>query len=466
VIRAAAPGVAPEPIVMSEILLVEDRESLRAMLSETLEREGYRVESVATGDEAVRRLQEGRRYALVLTDLKLPGADGLAVLETALAADPSLPVVLLTGFGTVETAVAAMKRGATDFLSKPVDTERLLALVGRLVESRRAAAVVSFAGGGPIVAGMPKIVGSSRPLVEAFERIRRAAATGVTVLLTGESGTGKELFARALHALSPGANGPFVAVNVAALPDSLVENELFGHEKGAYTGASERRAGRFEMADHGTLFLDEIGELPPAAQTKLLRVVEERVFLRVGGTVPVSVDIRLVTATNSDLSARVKAGVFREDLFYRLDVFQVRLPPLRSRREDIPALAREFARGASEGGREGVELSPAALERLQEHDWPGNVRELRNVVERAVILSDGRAIRPQDVVIGVPGESALPRPSLDGPLDESIERWRLAGEMARIRRALDEAGGDRSRAASALGIPVRRLSQRIKELKI
>ena len=461
-IGAAALGAAP-----AEILLVEDRESLRAMLSETLEREGYRVEAVATGDEAVRRLHEGRRYALVLTDLKLPGADGLAVLEAALAGDPTLAVVLLTGFGTVETAVAAMKRGAADFLSKPVDTERLLALVGRHVESRRAAGVVSFAGGGPVAAGMPKIVGSSRPLVEAFERIRRAAATGVTVLLTGESGTGKELFARALHALSPGANGPFVAVNVAALPESLVENELFGHEKGAYTGASERRAGRFEMADHGTLFLDEIGDLPPAAQTKLLRVVEERVFLRVGGTVPVSVDIRLVTATNSDLSARVKAGVFREDLFYRLDVFQVRLPPLRSRREDIPALAREFARGAAgEAGREGVELSPAALERLQEHDWPGNIRELRNVVERAVILSDGRTIRPQDVVIGVPGESALPRPSLDGPLDESIERWRLAGEVARIRRALDEAGGDRSRAAQALGIPVRRLSQRIKELKI
>ena len=453
--------------MQAEVLLVEDRESLRAMLSETLEREGYRVEAVAAGDEAVRRLQEGRRYALVLTDLKLPGADGLAVLEAALAADSSLPVVLLTGFGTVETAVAAMKRGAADFLSKPVDTERLLTLVGRLVESRRASGVVSFSGEGPVAPGMPKIVGSSRPLVEAFERIRRAAATGVTVLLTGESGTGKELFARALHALSAGAKGPFVAVNVAALPESLVENELFGHEKGAYTGASERRAGRFEMADHGTLFLDEIGELPPVAQTKLLRVVEERVFLRVGGTAPVSVDIRLVAATNSDLSARVKAGTFREDLFYRLDVFQVRLPPLRARREDVPALAREFARlAALEAHREGVELSPAALERLQEHDWPGNVRELRNVVERAVILSDGGLVRPQDLVIGVPGESAVPRPSLDGPLDESIERWRLAGEVARIRRALDEAGGDRSQAAQALGIPVRRLAQRIKELKI
>ena len=453
-------------MTQAEILLVEDRESLRAMLAETLEREGYRVEPVAAGDEAVRRLQEGRRYALVLTDLKLPGADGLAVLEAALAADPALPVVLLTGFGTVETAVAAMKRGAADFLSKPVDPERLLALVSRLVEARRASGVVSFDGGAPMAPGMPRIVGSSRPLVEAFERIRKAAATGVTVLLTGESGTGKELFARALHALSSGAAGPFVAVNVAALPESLVENELFGHEKGAYTGASERRAGRFEMADRGTLFLDEIGELPPAAQTKLLRVVEERVFLRVGGTVAVAVDIRLVAATNSDLTARVKAGTFREDLFYRLDVFQVRLPPLRARREDVPALAREFARLAAGESGTAVEFSPAALERLQEHDWPGNVRELRNVVERAVILSDGVTVRPQDLVIGVPGESFLPRPSLDGPLDESIERWRLAGEVARIRRALDEAGGDRSQAAQALGIPLRRLAQRIKELKI
>jgi DNA-binding NtrC family response regulator len=437
------------------------------MLSETLEREGYSVEQVAAGDEAVRRLQEGRRYNLVLTDLKLPGADGLAVLEAALASDPALPVVLLTGFGTVETAVAAMKRGAADFLNKPVDPDRLLRLVARLVEARRAAEAGPIQTGAAAAAGMPKIVGSSRPLVEAFERIRRAATTGVTVLLTGESGTGKELFARALHALSAGAKGPFVPVNVAALPESLVENELFGHEKGAYTGASERRAGRFEMADHGTLFLDEIGELPPVAQTKLLRVVEERVFLRVGGTVPVSVDIRLVAATNSDLSAKVKAGEFREDLFYRLDVFQVRLPPLRARREDVPALAREFARlAALEANRESIELSPTALERLQEHDWPGNVRELRNVVERAVILSDGGLVRPQDLVIGVPGESAVPRPSLDGPLDESIERWRLAGEVARIRRALDEAGGDRSRAAQALGIPVRRLAQRIKDLKI
>ena len=451
----------------AEILLVEDRESLRTMLAETLSAEGWGVEAVGTGDEALRRLSEGRRYAVVLTDLKLPGADGLAVLDAALASDPSLPVVVLTGYGTVETAVAAMKRGAADFLGKPVDPELLLLLVRRLVSARRAAVAQALLAEEAGLLGMPRIVGSSPALAEALERIRRAAATDVTVLLTGESGTGKELFARAVHALSARARGPFVAVNVAALPEGLVENELFGHERGAYTGATERRAGRFELADGGTFFLDEIGELPPAVQTKLLRVVEEKTFLRVGGTVALTSDVRLVTATNRDLASLVKAGGFREDLYYRLEVFPVRLPPLRARREDIPALAADFARVvAREAKRGAVELSPAAIERLLSYDWPGNVRELRNVVERAVILSKGPVVRPADIVLGAPGETEVPHPSLEGTLDETVERWRRAGESARIRRALADAGGDRSRAAEELGLPLRRLVVRMKELKI
>ncbi len=451
----------------ADLLLVEDRESLRTMLAETLSAEGWGVESVGTGDEAVRRLAEGRRYSVVLTDLKLPGADGLVVLDAALASDPSLPVVVLTGYGTVETAVAAMKRGAADFLSKPVDPELLLLLVRRLVSARRAAVAQALLAEEAGLAGMPRIVGSSPALAEALERVRRAAATDVTVLLTGESGTGKELFARAVHALSARARGPFVAVNVAALPEGLVENELFGHERGAYTGATERRAGRFELADGGTLFLDEIGELPPAVQTKLLRVVEEKRFLRVGGTVALTADVRLVAATNRDLSGLVKAGRFREDLYYRLEVFPVRLPPLRSRREDIPALAADFARAAAREAKRGaVELSPTAVERLLSHEWPGNVRELRNVVERAVILSKGPLVRPADVVVGVPGETEVPHPSLDGTLEETVERWSRAGEAARIRRALADAGGDRSRAAEELGVPLRRLVQRMRELKV
>jgi transcriptional regulator with GAF, ATPase, and Fis domain len=254
-------------------------------------------------------------------------------------------------------------------------------------------------------------------------------------------------------------------VNVAALPESLVENELFGHERGAYTGATERRAGRFELADGGTLFLDEIGELPPAAQTKLLRVVEERTFLRVGGTVPITVDVRLVAATNRDLGQRVKSGDFREDLFYRLDVFPVHLPPLRSRPEDIPALAKSFAAAAArQVKKRDVAFSPGAFERLAAHHWPGNVRELRNVIERAVLLAPGSTVRPADVVVGLPGESAVPHPSLDGTLDEAAERWRRAGEAGRIRRALDETGGDKARAAEELGVNVRRLTQRMKEL--
>ncbi|MFN7986077.1 MAG: sigma-54 dependent transcriptional regulator [Thermoanaerobaculia bacterium] len=451
----------------AEILLVEDRESLRSMLAETLGREGYGVEAVATGDEAVRRLVEGRRYALVLTDLKLPGADGLAVLEAALASDAALPVVLLTGYGSVETAVTAMKKGAADFLGKPVDVDLLLLLVKRHVDARRSGMARILLAEEAGLSGMPRIVGSSPALADALDRLRRAAASEVTVLLSGESGTGKELFARALHALSPRRAGPFVAVNVAALPEGLVENELFGHEKGAYTGASERRAGRFELADGGTLFLDEIGELPLGAQTKLLRVVEERTFLRVGGTVPLAVDVRLVAATNRDLSARVRGGAFREDLYYRLDVFPVRLPPLRARREDVPELARQFARSCGENARgRAFELSPAAVEKLVAWEWPGNIRELKNVVERAVLLSSGPLIRPSDVVLGAPGEDAPPLPSLEGSLDETVERWKRAGEAARIRRALEEAAGDRAAAAAALDVPLKRLVQRIRELKI
>ncbi len=435
------------------------------MLAETLEREGYSVEAIAAGDEAVRRINEGRRYGLVLTDLKLPGEDGIAVLKAAVAADPGLPVVVLTGFGTVETAVTAMKAGAADFLSKPVDPELLLLLVRRHVAARREAVARALLAAEAGLAGMPPIVGSSPALAEALERIRRAAESDVTVVLTGESGTGKELFARALHALSARASGPFVPVNVAAIPEGLVENELFGHERGAYTGAVERRPGRFEIADGGTLFLDEISELPPAAQTKFLRIVEEKQFLRVGGTVPISVDVRIVVATNRDLGVLVRSGSFREDLFYRLEVFPVRLPPLRSRKEDIPALARSFAEAASKQMRRKAPVfSAGALERLEEHDWPGNVRELRNVVERAVILTRGETVRAADVVVGVPGESAAPHPSLDGPLDVVIERWRRAGEIGRIRQALEASGGDRSLAAEELGIPLRRLAQRIKEL--
>ena len=451
----------------SEILLVEDRESLRSMLAETLGGEGYRVEAVATGDEAVRRLSEGRRYALVLTDLKLPGADGLAVLDAALVNDPSVPVVLLTGYGTVETAVTAMKKGAADFLNKPVDVDLLLLLVKRHVEARRSAVAHALLAEEAGLAGMPRILGRSPALADALERLRRAAPSDVTVLLTGESGTGKELFARALHALSPRRAGPFVAVNVAALPEGLVENELFGHERGAYTGAGERRAGRFELADGGTLFLDEIGELPLGAQTKLLRAVEERTFLRVGGTVPLSVDVRLVVATNRDLAARVKAGAFREDLYYRLDVFPVRLPPLRARREDVPELARAFARSCGEGARgRAFEVGAGAAEKLAAWDWPGNVRELKNVVERAVLLAEGPVIRPADVVLGAPGEDAPTTPALDGTLEEAGERWKRAGETARIRRALEESGGDRTAAAAALDIPLKRLTQRLRDLKL
>jgi DNA-binding NtrC family response regulator len=349
---------------MAEVLLVEDKESLRTMLAEALTAAGYAVEPVAAGDEAIRRLSEGRRYALLLTDLKLPGADGLAVLDAALAADPGIPVVVLTGFGSVETAVAAMKKGAADFLSKPVDLELLLLIAERHVKARRAGIARALLAEEAGLKGMPRIVGSSPVLAEALERIRRAASTGATVLLLGESGTGKELFARALHTLSGRASGPFVAVNVAALPDSLVENELFGHERGAYTGANERRAGRFELADGGTLFLDEIGELPLPAQTKLLRVVEEKIFLRVGGTVPIRADVRLVAATNRELMALVRSGKFREDLYSRPSVAKRGHPcPGKGVRRFLRARDEAEARGVLGGGPREADGSRLAWER-------------------------------------------------------------------------------------------------------
>ena len=449
----------------AEILLVEDRGSLRAMLAETLQREGYSVEAVAAGDEAVRRLGEGRRYALVLTDLKLPGEDGLAVLKAAVTADPGLPVVVLTGFGTVETAVAAMKAGAADFLSKPVDPDLLLLLVRRHVAARREAVAHALLAAEAGLVGMPAIAGSSPALAEALERIRRAADSEVTVVLTGESGTGKELFARALHALSPRASGPFVPVNVAAIPEGLVENELFGHERGAYTGAVERRAGRFEIADGGTLFLDEISELPAAAQTKFLRVVEEKQFLRVGGTTAISVDVRIVVATNRDLAAQVRAGTFREDLYYRLEVFPVRLPPLRARKEDIPALVDHFVRIHNRELKKnfkGVEGSTLKL--LMSLPWKGNVRELDNGLEHAMILGEPDWITMRDLPRALrqdlPEEETLQ--SVTDDLREAVRTF----EKAHILGVLQRVNHDKKAAAERLGVSLSSLYRKIEELGV
>jgi DNA-binding NtrC family response regulator len=422
------------------ILLVEDRESLRRMLERALTGEGYEVVAAADGEAAMARLGE-RTFDLVLTDLKLPAASGLEVLAASRTTHPELPVVVLTGYGTVRSAVEAMRLGAADFLEKPVEIDDLFALVASLV----AGDVDEEAFAAP---GAPVIVGRHPRMRAALRLLERVAPTDSTVLLTGESGTGKELFARALHALSKRSSGPFVAVNCAAIPEGLLESELFGHEKGAFTGAHRRRAGRFEQAGRGTLLLDEVGELTPAVQGKVLRVLEERSFERVGGSQTVLTDARLVAATNRDLEAMVAAGSFRSDLFYRLDVFPIELPPLRDRPSDVPLLARHLLASLAEvHGRPPVQLDDEAASLLTELDWPGNVRQLANLLERAIILGEGQRLTAAEL-----------RPLLS-PGGGDVER-------RRVRRALEAADGDKRQAAELLGMSYRTLLRRVAEFDL
>jgi DNA-binding NtrC family response regulator len=377
------------------ILLVEDKAALRAVLRETLETEGFAVEEAADGSKAVERLGRGG-IALVLTDLRLPKADGHAVLRAAIQADPGLPVVLMTAYGTIKDAVEAMRAGAYDYLEKPVDNDHLIALVRRALQHRRmasenAALKARFARD----LGGPEILGESKVLHAALGQVKRVSVTDTTVLLLGESGTGKELFARAVHHESPRREQAFLAINCAAIPENLLESELFGYEKGAFTGASSTKRGKLEIADHGTLFLDEIGDLSPALQGKVLRVLEQKQFERVGGNDTRTVDIRLVAATNKDLRGLVAASQFRQDLFFRLSVFPITVPPLRDRQGDIALLARHFAaRFAAEMRRRGpASIDPQALAALEAYPWPGNVRELENAIERALILGDDNVVR-------------------------------------------------------------------------
>ncbi|MCE9616599.1 MAG: sigma-54 dependent transcriptional regulator [Lentisphaerae bacterium] len=450
------------------VLIVDDDKHTRDGLSRALQRE-YDVRLAESGERAL-DLLNGGDVDILLSDIRMPGMDGLTLLQRAQARHPGLISILLTAYGSVETAVEAMKRGAHDFLIKPVNLDHLdlllkRALRTRQVESENARLQEQL----DDKFGLEHMVGNAPVMRQLFDVIRQAAPTQATVLIQGESGTGKELVAHAIHRLSTRARGPFVAVHCAALSASLLESELFGHEKGAFTGALSRRRGRFELADGGTLFLDEISEIDASVQVKLLRVLEEHQFERVGGDETVEVDIRLVAATNRDLKARVAEGKFREDLFFRLDVVNVQLPPLRDRLEDVPLLCDGFIKEFSQKNQKAVEgITADAVNVLAAHHWPGNVRELRNTIEKMVVLARGPKLTPRDIppyirdAVQASGVKATDvRVSGGGDMPDSL----AGAERTMIMRALRKHGDSRTRAAEELGISRRTLHRKLKQYR-
>src|SRR6202140_838151 len=456
---------------MEPLLLVEDKTELRTMLRKALERAGYAVDEAPDGAAAIQKIR-ARRYLLVITDLKMPGASGLDVLRKTKQADAAIPVLLLTAYGSVEDAVAAMKEGAFDFLQKPVDLEHLKLLVQRAARQQellrenlllREEYSTRY--------GFPRIVGEHASIREVSQQIQKVAATDSTCLLLGESGTGKELFALAIHHLSPRREQPFVALNCAAIPEGLVENERFGHERGAFTGAGARKVGKMDLAHRGTLFLDEIGELPLAIQAKLLRVLEERRFERVGGMQLIEVDVRIVVATNRDLQKLMQEKLFREDLYFRISAVPITIPALRARGNDVLMLAEYFLEKFSrEFAKSGLELSADAKQRLLEYRWPGNVRELQNTLERAVILADGLSIRATGFQLpsAKPEAESLPAGMLpetfswDGSLEEITARATSHVERVVLESALRECQWNKTRAAERLGVSPKTLLAKIR----
>lgn len=442
------------------ILIVEDDPGLRFTVTDALEGAGFAVTGADNGVEAIRRLLD-EAFDVVVTDLRLPDKDGMEVLREARGKTPPPSVVVMTGYGSVESAVAAMKSGAEDYLTKPFSMEELLLLLAKILRlrsleeenrdlKRRILSQSRF----------DELIGRSKPMQGVFDLVSMVAETDATVFLLGESGTGKELVARALHRRGKRKDGPFLALNCSAIPESLFEAELFGYEKGAFTGAERRRAGKIEQADGGTLFLDEVAEVPVSAQAKLLRVLEERSFTRLGGSETVHVDLRVISATNrQDMKALVDEGRFRMDLFYRLNVFEIRLPPLRERREDIPLLVEHFIEKLGGDRR----VSEKAMARLMDHPFPGNVRELWNVMERASILCGEGTIGPEHLPAEFLGArtspAAIPLPDEILPLKDAVRRF----EAAYIEKALMAAGGSKTRASDLLQIGRKALWERLKK---
>jgi len=463
-----------------KIIIADDEDGVRWVLEKGLREAGYEVAAVKDGEAALRRA-EAEPYDLMFLDVRMPGLDGLTVLQRLRASRPDALVIVMTAHGTMETAIQAMQRGAYDYLSKPFDIDEVLLLAERALTARRLTQeVAQLKTGLQEVWEFGALIGRHPRMQEIYKTIGRIAGSDVTVLLRGESGTGKELVARAIHHYSRRAGRPFVAISCAAIPGTLLESELFGHERGAFTDAKERKLGKFELAHGGTLFLDEVGDMPPELQTKLLRALQERSFERVGGQEPIRVDVRILAATNRDLEAMIKEGKFRDDLYYRLNVVELQLPPLRERRRDVPLLVDHFlAKYADTLGPRIV--APETLDRLVGYEWPGNVRELENVIQRAMVMASGGVILPEHLPIGA--VSAAASVAVDATLEEIIERRLLdcvrglrehananlydlmVGLMEKplFRAVLRETGGNQVRAAQLLGINRNTLRKKLKE---
>jgi nitrogen regulation protein NR(I) len=455
-----------------QVLIVDDEPNLRKILSAQLTRDGYDALTAEDGEQGLHLLRE-HHIDLIITDLKMPKVDGMTLLKRALEIEPELPVVLITAHGTIDTAVEALKRGAFDFVTKPFDKDEVRQIVAKALKTRE----LRGADATPAPSGARfGIIGSSAGIAELYAILERVADTPTTVLITGESGTGKELVARALHEHSSRKDKPFIKVNCAAIPKELIESELFGYERGAFTGAVASKPGRFELANGGTLFLDEIGEIPIEMQVKLLRALQESEFERVGGIKTIRVDVRLVAATNRDLKKLISAGTFREDLFYRLNVVPIRLPALRERTGDIPLLADHFLAKFNERLRKKVEgVDADATEVLVQYPWPGNIRELENVIERAVLFCDETKLHAKDLppdVRGIPVIANVPLPEADlqaalageGGLKEHVKVAMSRLEKELVSRALQQTNGNVTHAARLLKISRKGLQLKMKEL--
>jgi nitrogen regulation protein NR(I) len=458
-----------------QVLIVDDEPNLRKILSAQLSRDGYDVMTAEDGEQGLAMLRE-HHIDLVITDLKMPKIDGMTLLRQAHAEAPELPVVMITAHGTVDTAVEALKLGAFDYLTKPFDKDEVRQIVAKALKTRQLADEEASSTGAAAPGARFGIIGSSPGLTDLYAVLERVADTPTTVLITGESGTGKELVARALHDHSSRKDKPFIKVNCAAIPKELIESELFGYERGAFTGAVSSKPGRFELANGGTLFLDEIGEIPVEMQVKLLRALQESEFERVGGIKTMRVDVRLVAATNRDLKKLIAGGTFREDLFYRLNVVPIRLPALRERTTDIPLLVEHFLAKFNERLKKHVAgVEDDAIGVLSSYAWPGNIRELENVIERAVLFCDAPKLRAQDLppdVRGAPAAASLPVTDTDlkaalasdGGLKEHVKVAMSRLEKELVSRALTQTGGNVTHAARLLKISRKGLQLKMKEL--